>query len=353
MTDLPPKPKRWKLYLPFVALAVVALGWSAFWKVAAGMTESGLDDWFAQERAQGRDWTCPNRSVGGYPFRLEVRCAAPTFTGRIGAVAGAGSVGDVLVAAHLYNPSLVLAEVGSPLAFKAQDASLDLSLAWTRLQASHRVRKGGLERDSLEIEGLVLRLGGRGLPTIAAKAEGFEVHLRPNPDRASAVSAMDLALRLSKLEAPALDGLSGYAGPLDAVFAATILQTEALRGGDLAQSLEQWRQAGGNVEIREFKLAKGEALVEANGALEIDAAHRLAGRIELQMTGLGPLLQRFGVSPGNAAIGGLLGGLLGGRAPSAPAQANGKGALRLPLDLNQGRAMIGPMRLPVVLNPLY
>ena len=353
MTDLPPKPLRWKLYLPFIALAVVAVGWSAFWKIAAGMTESGLDDWFAQERSQGREWACPNRSVGGYPFRLEVRCAAPTFTGRMGAVAGAGSVGDVLVAAHLYNPSLVLAEVGSPLAFKAQDGSLDLSLAWTRLQASHRVRKGGLERDSLEIEGPALRLAGRGLPTIAAKAEGFEVHLRPNPDRASAVSAMDLALRLSKLEAPALDGLSGYAGPLDAVFAATVLQTEALRGGDLAQSLEQWRQAGGNVEIREFKLAKGEALVEANGALEIDSAHRLAGRIELQMTGLGPLLQRFGVSPGNAAIGGLLGGLLGGRAPSAPAQANGKGALRLPLDLNQGRAMIGPMRLPVVLNPLY
>ena len=353
MTDLPPKPRRWTLYLPFVALAVVAVGWSAVWKVAAGITETGLDDWFAQEHAQGRDWTCPNRSVGGYPFRLEVRCAAPSFTGRVGAVAVAGSVGDVLVAAHLYNPSLVLAEVGSPLVFKAQDGSLDLSLAWTRLQASHRVRKGGLERDSLEIEGPVLRLAGRGLPTIAAKAEGFEVHLRPNPDRASAVSAMDFALRLTKLEAPALDGLSGYAGPLDAVFAATVLQTDALRGGDLAQPLEQWRQAGGNVEIRELKLAKGDALVEANGALEIDSAHRLAGRIELQMTGLGPLLQRFGVSPGNAAIGGLLGGLLGGRGLPGQNQSGAKGALRVPLDLNQGRAMIGPMRLPLVLNPLY
>ena len=349
MTDLPPKPRRWKLYLPFVALAVVAVGWSAFWKVAAGMTEAGLDDWFAQEHAQGREWTCPDRSVSGYPFRLEVRCAAPRFTGRIGAVAGAGSVGDVLVAAHLYNPSLVLAQVGSPLAFKAQDGSLDLSVVWTQLQASHRVRKGGLERDSLEIEGPALRLAGKGLPLITARAELIEAHLRPNPDRAAAVSALDFAMRLNKLEAPALDSLSGYAGPLDAVFAATILQTDALRGGDLAQSLEQWRQAGGKVEIREFKLAKGEALVEANGALEIDAAHRLAGRVELQMTGLGPLLQRFGVSPGNAAIGGLLGGLLGGRQN----QSGAKGALRLPLDLNQGRAMIGPMRLPVVLNPLY
>ena len=38
MTDLPPKPQRWKLYLPFIALAVVAVGWSGFWKIAAGMT---------------------------------------------------------------------------------------------------------------------------------------------------------------------------------------------------------------------------------------------------------------------------------------------------------------------------
>jgi len=353
MTDLPPKPKRWKLYLPFVVLAVVAVGWSAFWKVAAGMTESGLDDWFAQERSQGREWACPNRSVGGYPFRLEVRCAAPTFTGRVGAVAGAGSVGDVLVAAHLYNPSLVLAEVGSPLAFKAQDGSLDLSLAWTRLQASHRVRKGGLERDSLEIESPVLRVANKGAVVLSAKAEAFEVHLRPNPDRAAAVSALDFALRLSKLDAPALDGMSAYAGPMDAVFAATVLQTEALRGGEFPQSLEQWRQAGGNAEIREFKIAKGQALVVASGSLGLDDAHRPAGRIDLQLTGMGPLLQRFGLSPGNAAVGGLLGGLLAGKGPQAPAQGGADGVLRLPLELNQGRAMIGPMRLPVVLSPLY
>ena len=353
MTELPPKPARWKLYLPFVALAVVAVGWSAFWKVAAGMTETALDDWFTQERALGREWTCPGRSVAGYPFRLEVRCQAPSFTGRIGALTGAGSVGDLLAAAHLYNPQLIVAEVGSPLVFKAQDGLVDLSLGWTRLQASHRIRKGGLDRDSLEIEAPVLRVAGADMPVVTAKAGLFEAHLRPNPDRAAAVSAFDLALRLDKLEAPALDALTGSAAPLDAVLAATVVQTDAARGGNLAQTLENWRSAGGAVEIREAKLGKGEARVEASGALELDSAHRLAGRVELDLTGLGPLLQRLGVPAGNAAIGGLLGGLLGGKgAPSAP-QGVAKGALRLPVTLNQGRAMIGPMRLPVILNPLY
>ena len=353
MTDhalKPVRPSRWKLYLPLAAVVALGVGWSIFWKVAAGMTESGLDDWFAQERSLGREWTCPNRSVGGYPFRLEVRCAAPSFTGRIGAMVGAGSVGDVLVAANIYNPSLILAEVGSPLAFKAQDGSLDLSLAWTQLQASHRIRKGGLDRDSLEIDGPVLRVAGADRPVFTAKAALFEAHLRPNPDRAPAFSAMDLALRLNQLEAPALDALTGASGPLDAVLAATALQTDAARGGNLAQRLENWRAAGGEVEIREAKLAKGEARVEASGALELDMAHRLAGRVEFELTGLAPLLQRLGVPAGNVAIGGLLGGLLGGK---APAPGGARGALRLPLDLNQGHAMIGPIRLPVVLNPLY
>jgi hypothetical protein len=55
----------------------------------------------------------------------------------------------------------------------------------------------------------------------------------------------------------------------------------------------------------------------------------------------------------SGGIGDVLGGLLGGRGQSGQNQSGAQGALRLPLDLNQGRAMIGPMRLPLVLTPLY
>jgi hypothetical protein len=44
---------RWKLYAPYVALLVLALGWSAYWYVASRATNAALDNWFEQERRWG------------------------------------------------------------------------------------------------------------------------------------------------------------------------------------------------------------------------------------------------------------------------------------------------------------
>ncbi len=333
-TTKPPRPTRWKLYLPLAALGVAAVGWSVFWNVAAGMTQTGLDNWFEQERALGRQWSCPSRSVGGYPFRLEVRCASPSFTGRVGALEGLGSTGDVLAAANLYNPSLVLAEVGSPFVFKSRDGSLDLSLAWKDLRVSHRIRQGALDRHSLEIEAPVLRVTAKEAAPVTFRADGFEAHLRPNPDRDAAASAFDFAVKLTRLDAPVLDVATGVAGPVDALFAATVLQVDAARAASAPQALERWRLAGGNVEVRDLKFAKGDTRVEASGALRLDDAHRLAGRMDLQLTGFAPVLQRMGFNLG-------------------PLASGGANALRLPVNLERGRASIGPLHLPVILSPLY
>ena len=90
-----------------------------------------------------------NASMTSADFASFAGGAAPTFTGRIGAHEGAGSAGDVLAAAHLYNPSLLLAGIGSPFAFKTRDGAFDLNLAWKDLRVSHRIRKGALDEAQL------------------------------------------------------------------------------------------------------------------------------------------------------------------------------------------------------------
>ena len=61
---------------------------SSWWLRSAGASPGrscgrrkadGLDAWLADEAAAGRQWTCADRSVGGYPFRLEVSCRTLTF----------------------------------------------------------------------------------------------------------------------------------------------------------------------------------------------------------------------------------------------------------------------------------
>ena len=65
---------RWGLYLPLILLALVVVGWSAFWFVARSLVGQGIDQAMAEARARDDVWTCAERSISGYPFRIEVRC---------------------------------------------------------------------------------------------------------------------------------------------------------------------------------------------------------------------------------------------------------------------------------------
>ena len=66
------------LFLPYILLAIVVVAWSGGWFWIRGRAEREMDAWMAREAAAGRTWTCQDRSVTGYPFRIELRCASLT-----------------------------------------------------------------------------------------------------------------------------------------------------------------------------------------------------------------------------------------------------------------------------------
>jgi hypothetical protein len=82
MTDLAlaRRKSRFWLYAPFVLLVLIAAGWSGFWFYVQGRVTQTLDNALAREVQAGRTWTCADRSVGGYPFRIEVRCSSLMLT---------------------------------------------------------------------------------------------------------------------------------------------------------------------------------------------------------------------------------------------------------------------------------
>ena len=93
MTDgtpaLPPRHSRVWLFAPFVLLALAVAGWSTAWFLIRNGTTRAVDDWLAAEAAQGRQWQCIDRTIGGYPFRITVSCDALSLQ-RNGSVAGGG-----------------------------------------------------------------------------------------------------------------------------------------------------------------------------------------------------------------------------------------------------------------------
>src|SRR4051812_35982321 len=80
-TEPPPagaqKPRgRLGLFLPFILLLVVAVLGTAGWFYIRDRATREIDGWLGREAAAGRSWTCADRAITGYPFRLELRCAS-------------------------------------------------------------------------------------------------------------------------------------------------------------------------------------------------------------------------------------------------------------------------------------
>ena len=192
------------------------------------------------------------------------------------------------------------------------------------------------------------------MPDTNLDAAMVDLHIRPTPDRPESDRAYDVASRTTGLVLPIADQLLGSADPVDADLVATILQAEPLAGGVPAQELDRWRQAGGRIQLTKLAAAKGAKRLDATGTLGLDDLHRPQGRLEVTVSGLDEILQRFGLGPRAAGLGGLLAGVLGGgKAPApSPDGAAGPRGMTLPLRLDDGKAFLGPLPVARVL-PLY
>lgn len=329
------------LYLPFILLAVAAAAWSGFWFMVRGRVVEAVDQALSREAQQGRDWSCAERSVTGFPFRIELRCSSLVLTSSRWGDAVRIQTGPAVAVGQVYTPGLVILQVTGPLQAKLpQERALDL--AWTRLEASLAHENGQPQRLSLALAepNAVLTIPGQ--PAESWKASAFEAHLRRNPARPAAEQAVDVALSAKGSVLPALDALLGTSQPGDVAIEAVVTQTEAFRGGFNPETLEAWRMASGQVELTRLSSSKGPARVEAAGRFLIDETRRPAGQIQASLAGISQIA--------GLPIGGLmggLGGLLGGRlSAQLPGAAPGLTALP-PIVLREGRVFLGPIRLPV------
>src|SRR3954469_14472008 len=145
---------RFWLYAPFALLLLVAIAWSVAWFMIRNRTDAALDTMLANEKRAGRQWTCADRSVGGFPFRIDVVCSSLTLQrGDVSA-----SFGRVEAVAQVYQPRHVITEVAGPLRFT--DGIVTIDGTWRLLETSVRSSPVGFERISLAAEEPNLRIVG-------------------------------------------------------------------------------------------------------------------------------------------------------------------------------------------------
>jgi hypothetical protein len=347
--------RRWGLYVPYILLLVLALAWSAFWFIGRDRAAAALDRAIAREAERGRIWTCPNRAIAGFPFRFEVTCELPTFAGNTVRGPVEGRVTRLLALAQIYDPNLVIVRLEGPLALRAVNTNETARLEWSSFDVSIRDPLRDTRQPSLSVKTPVLRLDEGDGETVAASGDLLTVHVRMNPQRQDE-QAYDMVGRLERASIPALDRLLGDTAPANIELQATVTQGEAFGRGSRSEQLERWRAQDGLVDLVLLSLVKGKQRLEAKGRLAIDPTHRPVGLINASAAGLDEVIRRETARMGGRreTFGGLVAESLDVLAKRRQADDGKPGLLPLPpLRIGNGKVSLGPLPLPIVLDPLY
>jgi hypothetical protein len=341
---------RFWLYAPFVLLALLAAGWSGIWGFARSKVDQELDAGIAREANAGRNWTCRDRSVGGYPFRIEVRCASLTLTSSRWGDEVKIDAGPAVAVAQIWTPGHIILQMTGPMQAslpQGRKAALD----WKELAASLHLSGLAFERFSLVLGEPVLTVTEPGQGAAETwRANAAEAHLRPNPQRFASDGTVDLAVNAKGGVLPALEALVGNGQLADLDLQASLSRALSFRRGFNPDALEAWRTAGGILDVTKLVLVKGPTRLEASGQVTLDEAHRPAGKVVAAVAGVDRIA---GIKVGGLTAG--LGALLGGRTGDGGQSNTAAGLSPLPpLVLREGRVFLGPLRLPLQpLQPLY
>lgn len=361
--------------LPLAVVVVIGVGWSGFWFYASSRAETAIAAWRARNAQAGRQYSCGRLSTGGYPFRIEVICSDPTVTLNDQGRPLSAKAARVHVAAQIYDPTLLIAEIVGPLT--VNEAGLPpLQANWRLAQMSLRGRPSAPERLSVVFHHPWIRQKVNGTELSVLSAKHIEIQARVRTPASDRTPVLDVALELTDATAPMLHPIA--AQPFDLSVVATLHGLDNLRPLPLKARLRQLQAAGGRLQITRLHVHQGDVTGVGAGNLTLNPDGRLNGELTMTVAGLDEVLPKLGIKQLDPAAGNgghlaheldkldrLIPGLGGFARKHAgvglaagltlighPADLNGKPALTLPLRFVDGVAYLGPVHLGTV-RPLF
>ena len=321
-------------------VVVVAIGVSVAWSQIRTRVVEEMDRQIGLMAARGVAVTCKDRTVYGFPFRIELACADPGLTAKDGTTVSAKALRAVTL---LYNPFLVIVELDGPFTLRRPDG-VAVDASWKVLQASIRLGSSGPERVSIAADDLDIAASGGDRPPVKLVAAHGELHARHAADATGPFDA-DLAAQFDRAT---LTEAAKPLGPekLDITLDATVLGVPAPGAPEPGKA---WAANGGKVELRNLSLVTPKEMkVEGTGSFGPRPDGLVDGRIRLTASGLERVASGGKLSPELAAV--ATGFLFMG----APVETGDKRGRALDLVIEQGRLKLGKMALgtlPAVYNP--
>lgn len=359
-------------YITLIILFVLLFaGWSGVWYYAAGKAEEAIDGWRAREAKAGRIYTCGSQAIGGYPFRIEVNCdrAAAIFHGSKPPVELRSN--GILVAAQIYQPTLLISEFHGPLTVADPGKSPDFVMNWKLAQSSVRGTPNAPERVSVVFDRPVLDRVNGGNQQHLLQAKRIEIHGRIAEGSVAANPVIETVLRLEQAVSPVAPPFGDR--PVDADITALLRGLHDFSPKPWPVRFREIQAAGGSIDIVNGRVQQGETLAIGGGRLSLNASGHLEGELKMTIAGIEPFLNAIGAqqavqnSQSMDKLSGALDRLVPGLGNVARQQANnanlslglgllgeptvleGRRAVNLTLRFDNGAVFLGP--IPIGVTP--
>jgi hypothetical protein len=354
--------RRYVAMLFFVVALAVA--WSLFWKYAADRAADLITDWRAHEAAAGRVYNCGSQTIAGYPFRIEVTCAPVSAEFRNFAPPLDVKLPRILVAAQIYQPTLLISEFDGPVAIGDPGKPPEFEATWTLGQSSVRGLPAAPERVSLVFDAPELDHIAGGKRETWLTAKHLELHIRRAAPSDDGKAGIETGLRLEQASIPGFHPAA--AEPLDAVIDTVLRGVKDFAPKPWRTRFRELQAAGGSIEVTQARIQQGDILAVGAGSLSLNATGHLDGQIRVTIAGLEQFLDKIGAkemvqtSPAMDKLAGALDRLAPGLGNAArqqlgnnlgaginalgeKAMLEGRPAVSLPLRFDDGAMFLGPI----------
>jgi hypothetical protein len=302
MTDIalaPRRNNRWRIFIAPLLLLVAAAAWSAFWFYAASQADVQADAWRAREAKSGRVFDCANRSVAGFPFRLEVSCDAASVAlvsqaaGQPPAQPFTAKLDKILVVAQIYDPKLVIAEFTPPATLVDPRAQQTYAVNWSLGHASIAGLPFTPQRVSVEFNDPKIERVDQSMRVPVAQARHAELHGRLAEGSPADHPVVESQLLINQGSIQGLHPL--LTEPFDLGVRASVSGLKDLSPKPWPVRFRELQAAGGHVEIVQSRLQQGDLVAVAAGSLGLSSSGHLDGELQMTVAGIEKVIPALGI----------------------------------------------------------
>lgn len=329
----PRKFSRRPLYIAFGLAFLVILGLSAAWIWARGQAETRMDAAVEALRKAGYEVAWRDRTIGGYPFRLNIALTEPRIRDRSGWALEAPRIEGQ---AFLHAPTTWMVAAPQGLTFiRPEGGPVQVGGKLIRMSLSHF--ENHPPNVSFEGADLTFQPGAGARPFSLSAAERVEFHLRQAPSEVGDEAGVWLSVKQGEARLSGLLGRIAGDKPISIEWDGRLSQASALQGRDWPSAVRRWDAAGGRMSVKRGGLTAGDALIGVNsGTLGVGSDGRLTGMLDVSLR----------QAPRALEVMGDTGAISEDRAEAAAAVAQSRESgdyARMTLHFQAGRTTLGPV----------